>query len=152
VQVSWSRDYAPKPIASQPLRGRAARPLGIGRCRVRLTGAKSRRDDREGVIQFHHAVSDAIGRLAERSTPIATKIYRADASGSICDQKNPNQLEGLGRAGLWRSAGSVGKTQVTGFTTDPEARGAPTGFTIRARKVRLSAGAGFGRRHLRRES
>ena len=29
------------------------------------------------------------------------------------------------------------------FTTDPEARGAPTGFHIPVREVRLSAGAGF---------
>ena len=36
----------------------------------------------------------------------------------------------------------MAKTQYS-FTTDPEARGAPTGFTIPVREVRLSAGAGF---------
>ena len=29
------------------------------------------------------------------------------------------------------------------FTTDPEARGAPTGHSLPVREVRLSAGAGF---------
>ena len=34
------------------------------------------------------------------------------------------------------------KTQYS-FTTDPERRGAPTGFSVPVREVRLSAGAGF---------
>jgi formate--tetrahydrofolate ligase len=36
----------------------------------------------------------------------------------------------------------MAKTQYS-FTTDPNKRGAPTGFTIPVREVRLSAGAGF---------
>ena len=36
----------------------------------------------------------------------------------------------------------MAKTQYS-FTTDPERRGAPTGFDIPVREVRLSAGAGF---------
>jgi formate--tetrahydrofolate ligase len=36
----------------------------------------------------------------------------------------------------------IAKTQYS-FTTDPNQRGAPTGFTIPVREVRLSAGAGF---------
>ena len=36
----------------------------------------------------------------------------------------------------------MAKTQYS-FSTDPEAKGAPTGFTVPVREVRLSAGAGF---------
>ena len=36
----------------------------------------------------------------------------------------------------------MAKTQYS-FTTDPEARGAPTGHSLPVREVRLSAGAGF---------
>ena len=36
----------------------------------------------------------------------------------------------------------MAKTQYS-FTTDPNARGAPTGHTLPIREVRLSAGAGF---------
>ena len=36
----------------------------------------------------------------------------------------------------------MAKTQYS-FSTDPAARGAPTGFVIPVREVRLSAGAGF---------
>jgi formate--tetrahydrofolate ligase len=36
----------------------------------------------------------------------------------------------------------MAKTQYS-FTTDPDRRGAPTGFSVPVREVRLSAGAGF---------
>lgn len=36
----------------------------------------------------------------------------------------------------------MAKTQYS-FSTDPELRGAPSGFTLPVREVRLSAGAGF---------
>ena len=36
----------------------------------------------------------------------------------------------------------MAKTQYS-FTTDPTQRGAPTGFSVPIREVRLSAGAGF---------
>lgn len=36
----------------------------------------------------------------------------------------------------------MAKTQYS-FTTDPSLRGAPTGFTVPVREVRISAGAGF---------
>ena len=36
----------------------------------------------------------------------------------------------------------MAKTQYS-FTTDPNLRGAPTGFTVPVREVRISAGAGF---------
>ncbi|WP_386169923.1 formate--tetrahydrofolate ligase [Sulfitobacter pontiacus] len=78
--------------------------------------------------------------LADKINTIATKIYRAD--GVVMDQKILNQLKDWEEQGYGDLPVCMAKTQYS-FTTDPEARGAPTGFTIPVREVRLSAGAGF---------
>ncbi len=78
--------------------------------------------------------------LADKIQTIAKKIYRAD--GAVMDQKILDQLK------LWEDQGyghlpvCMAKTQYS-FSTDPSLRGAPTGFTVPVREVRLSAGAGF---------
>ena len=58
------------------------------------------------------------------------------------DQKILNQLKDWQEQGYGDLPVCMAKTQYS-FTTDAEARGAPTGFTIPVREVRLSAGAGF---------
>jgi formate--tetrahydrofolate ligase len=71
---------------------------------------------------------------------IARTIYRADAvdaGSSIRDQ-----LKAWAAAGYGHLPVCIAKTQYS-FTTNPNIRGAPTGFTIPVREVRLSAGAGF---------
>ena len=78
--------------------------------------------------------------LADKINTIATKIYRADAA--VMDQKILNQLKDWEDQGYGNLPVCMAKTQYS-FTTDPERRGAPTGFTIPVREVRLSAGAGF---------
>ncbi|WP_370402272.1 formate--tetrahydrofolate ligase [Sulfitobacter sp. JB4-11] len=78
--------------------------------------------------------------LAEKINTIATKIYRADAA--LMDQKILNQLKDWEDQGYGNLPVCMAKTQYS-FTTDPERRGAPTGFDIPVREVRLSAGAGF---------
>ncbi|KIN60255.1 Formate--tetrahydrofolate ligase [Sulfitobacter noctilucae] len=78
--------------------------------------------------------------LADKITTIATKIYRAD--GAQMDQKILNQLKDWEDQGYGDLPVCMAKTQYS-FTTDPERRGAPTGFDIPVREVRLSAGAGF---------
>ncbi|WP_224813859.1 formate--tetrahydrofolate ligase [Hasllibacter sp. MH4015] len=78
--------------------------------------------------------------LAEKIQTVCRKIYRADEA--VMDKKILDQLK------LWEEQGygnlpvCMAKTQYS-FTTDPNERGAPTGFTIPVREVRLSAGAGF---------
>ncbi|MEO0358552.1 MAG: formate--tetrahydrofolate ligase, partial [Pseudomonadota bacterium] len=78
--------------------------------------------------------------LADKINTIATKIYRAD--GATMDKKILDQLA------IWEDQGygnlpvCMAKTQYS-FSTDPAQRGAPTGFDIPVREVRLSAGAGF---------
>jgi formate--tetrahydrofolate ligase len=78
--------------------------------------------------------------LAEKIQTVCKNIYRADEA--VMDKKILDQLK------LWEEQGygdlpvCMAKTQYS-FTTDPNERGAPTGFTIPVREVRLSAGAGF---------
>ncbi len=78
--------------------------------------------------------------LLQKIETIATQIYRAD--GVQADGKIRQQL------GEWEAAGygslpvCMAKTQYS-FTTDPNRRGAPTGFEVPVREVRLAAGAGF---------
>ncbi|KUF09816.1 formate--tetrahydrofolate ligase [Pseudoponticoccus marisrubri] len=78
--------------------------------------------------------------LFEKIETIAKRIYRADEV--LADQKIRDQLR------LWEEQGygdlpvCMAKTQYS-FTTDPTRRGAPTGFGVPVREVRLSAGAGF---------
>lgn len=78
--------------------------------------------------------------LADKINTIATKIYRADAA--VMDQKIINQLKDWEDQGYGNLPVCMAKTQYS-FTTDPNERGAPTGFDIPVREVRLSAGAGF---------
>ena len=78
--------------------------------------------------------------LADKINTIATKVYRADAA--VMDQKILNQLKDWEAQGYGNLPVCMAKTQYS-FTTDPERRGAPTGFNIPVREVRLSAGAGF---------
>ena len=78
--------------------------------------------------------------LADKINTIATKIYRADAAKM--DGKIRAQLKDWEDQGYGNLPVCMAKTQYS-FTTDPERRGAPTGFDIPVREVRLSAGAGF---------
>ena len=78
--------------------------------------------------------------LSEKINTIATKIYRADSAQM--DQKILKQLADWEEQGYGDLPVCMAKTQYS-FTTDPNERGAPTGFDIPVREVRLSAGAGF---------
>ena len=71
---------------------------------------------------------------------VAKEIYHADEV--IADKKILDQLKQWEEAGYKNLPVCMAKTQYS-FTTDPNARGAPTGFSIPVREVRLSAGAGF---------
>jgi formate--tetrahydrofolate ligase len=78
--------------------------------------------------------------LVTKIETIAKKIYRAD--GIVADKSIRDQLKTWEDMGYGKLPVCIAKTQYS-FTTDPNARGAPTGFTIPVREVRLSAGAGF---------
>ncbi len=78
--------------------------------------------------------------LFDKIDIIARKIYRADSA--VADGKIKEQLKQWEEAGYGNLPVCMAKTQYS-FTTDPSVRGAPTGFDIPVREVRLSAGAGF---------
>ncbi|MEM1351481.1 MAG: formate--tetrahydrofolate ligase [Pseudomonadota bacterium] len=78
--------------------------------------------------------------LFSKIETVAKRIYRADEVQM--DQKLRNQLKDWEAQGYGHLPVCMAKTQYS-FTTDPELRGAPTGFSVPVREVRLSAGAGF---------
>src|ERR1700752_2240311 len=78
--------------------------------------------------------------LFDKIRTIAKEIYRADdatADKSVKDQLTQWEDMGFGKLPV-----CIAKTQYS-FSTNPDAKGAPTGFTIPVREVRLSAGAEF---------
>jgi len=78
--------------------------------------------------------------LMQKIETVATRIYRADEV--IADKKIRDQLKQWEEAGYGNLPVCMAKTQYS-FSTDPNQRGAPTGFSLPVREVRLSAGAGF---------
>ncbi|SFR18249.1 formate--tetrahydrofolate ligase [Poseidonocella sedimentorum] len=78
--------------------------------------------------------------LLEKIETIAKEIYRAD--NVIVDNKIKTQLKDWEEQGYGNLPVCMAKTQYS-FTTDGNWRGAPTGFDIPVREVRISAGAGF---------
>ncbi len=92
-----------------------------------------------GTADFKPLYPDEMG-LFQKIEAIAKGIYRAD--GVEADRSIRDQLKTWEAAGYGHLPICVAKTQYS-FTTDPNMRGAPTGFTIPVREVRLSAGAGF---------
>ncbi len=78
--------------------------------------------------------------LMDKIETVATKIYRAD--GISTDDKVRAQLRQWEEAGYRHLPVCIAKTQYS-FSTDKTKIGAPEGFTLPVREVRLSAGAGF---------
>ena len=78
--------------------------------------------------------------LAEKARAIVTRVYRgADVRFEPAAARELARLEEAG----WGSLPvCMAKTQYS-FSTDAKALGAPEGFTVSIREVRLSAGAGF---------
>ncbi len=78
--------------------------------------------------------------LEEKIRSVAQKIYRAD--DIVIDKSVSDQLKGFEENGYGKLPICIAKTQYS-FSTNPSLRGAPNGFTVPVREVRLSAGAGF---------
>ncbi len=92
-----------------------------------------------GKANFQPIYPDEMG-LFGKIEAIAKTIYRA---GTVtADKSVKDQLKVWEDMGYGKLPVCIAKTQYS-FTTDPNARGAPTGFDIPVREVRLSAGAGF---------
>ena len=78
--------------------------------------------------------------LFEKVRTIAKEIYRAD--DATADKSVKDQLKTWEEMGFGKLPVCIAKTQYS-FSTNPDAKGAPTGFSIPVREVRLSAGAEF---------
>jgi len=78
--------------------------------------------------------------LFEKIRTIAKEIYRAD--DATADKAVKDQLKTWEEMGFGKLPVCIAKTQYS-FSTNPDAKGAPTGFNIPVREVRLSAGAEF---------
>jgi formate--tetrahydrofolate ligase len=92
-----------------------------------------------GASQFDTLYPDEMP-LLEKIETIARRIYRAD--GIAADVRIQKQLLEWQEVGYGHLPVCMAKTQYS-FSTDPNLRGAPTGFTLPIREVRLAAGAGF---------
>ena len=87
-----------------------------------------------------HTLSPDDMTLWEKTRTIAREIYSASditADKSVKDRFAELEKEGFGKFPI-----CVAKTQYS-FTTNADTKGAPSGFTIPIREVRLSAGAEF---------
>ncbi len=109
----------------------------------------------EGVKELAALVCDTVDRqektapsftyeddlsLADKIRAVATKIYGAKDvafNGSTLRQLANFEAEGWAKAPV-----CIAKTQYS-FSDNPKALGAPSGFTLNIRQVRLNAGAGF---------
>ncbi len=92
-----------------------------------------------GEAAYKPLYPDSIG-LFEKIETVAKEIYRAESV--TADKKIRDQLKAWEDAGYRDLPVCMAKTQYS-FSTDPNQRGAPTGFDLPVREVRLSAGAGF---------
>ena len=122
--------------------------LGV-RCAVTTHFA----DGGQGAIELANAVVEAAeepstfsflypaeATLREKIEAIATQVYGADGVDYLpAAAKRLDQLEANGFGGL---SVCIAKTHLS-ISSDPALKGAPTGWRLPVREVRLSAGAGF---------
>ena len=78
--------------------------------------------------------------LWEKIETVAREIYRAD--GAEAPARVRDQLERFEAGGFGHVPVCMAKTQYS-FSSDPTLRGAPEGYSIPVREVRLAAGAEF---------
>jgi formate--tetrahydrofolate ligase len=80
------------------------------------------------------------GGIADKLDAIARRIY--GGAGVALTPAAKKQIETLEALGFGRLPVCVAKTQYS-FSDDPKKLGAPQGFTVTVRGVKVSAGAGF---------
>jgi len=78
--------------------------------------------------------------LFEKIRTIVKELYRGD--DATADKPVKDQLKAWEDMGFGKLPVCIAKTQYS-FSTNPDSKGAPTGFSIPVREVRLSAGAEF---------
>lgn len=87
-----------------------------------------------------HPLYDANLSVEEKIETIAREIYRAD--GVTYSKSARNQMKNIHNMGYDFMPVCIAKTQYS-FSDDPKLLGAPRGFTIGVRELRVNVGAGF---------
>ena len=151
---------APRDRGDEPLHHRYPAELAVIREACEKAGAPVELCDGwakggEGVKELAALVCDTVDKqekvepsftytddlsLADKIRAVATKIYGAKDvvfTGSVLKQLSNFESEGWAKAPV-----CIAKTQYS-FSDNPKALGAPTGYTLTIRQVRLNAGAGF---------
>ena len=85
-------------------------------------------------------VYDLDTTIEEKLNAIATKVYRAD--GVVITAAAKKQIQQLTELGFDKMPNCMAKTQFS-FSDDASKLGAPRGFKITVREVKVNAGAGF---------
>jgi len=93
--------------------------------------------DQPSEFRFSYDTKDSI---RDKLNAIATKIYHADGVDLIGNA--PKQLEELEKLGFGDLPICMAKTQYS-FSDDPKKLGAPSGYRVSVRNLKVSAGAGF---------
>ena len=88
-------------------------------------------------LQYAYALKTSI---EEKLSAIATRVYRAD--GVVLTPNAKKQADRLSALGFGSLPICMAKTQYS-FSDDPALLGAPRGFTVTVRDLKVSAGAGF---------
>ena len=93
----------------------------------------------EGENNFHFVYEDDMP-LKEKIEAVAAKIYRADGVSFTAAAKK--QLDTIEKLGFGKLPVCMAKTQYS-FSDDPTLLGAPRGFQITIKDVKVCSGAGF---------
>lgn len=88
---------------------------------------------------FRFAYSDELS-IEEKIEAVCKKVYHAD--GVEFTKKAKKQAERLSELGFSELPVCIAKTQYS-FSDDPTLLGAPSGFKVTVRNLKISAGAGF---------
>ncbi len=78
--------------------------------------------------------------IEEKIESVVKRVYGGD--GVVFDKKAKNEIDKLTKLGYGNLPVCIAKTQYS-FSDDPTKLGAPSGFTVTVRNVKISAGAGF---------
>lgn len=88
---------------------------------------------------FSFAYDDELS-ITEKLDAVVRKIY--GGSGAVISPKAKNEIRELERLGFSRLPVCISKTQYS-FSDNPALLGAPEGFVVSVKSVKVSAGAGF---------
>ena len=80
------------------------------------------------------------GSIEDKIEAVVKRVYRGDGISVLPQAKK--QIDRLTSLGFDRLPVCIAKTQYS-FSDDPAKTGAPTGFTVTVKNVKISAGAGF---------